>query len=192
MNSGAKITLSPKQALSFALLIAATVFVLHSQGRSWWCACGAGNLWDSNIWSQHCSQHLVDPYTFTHVLHGLLFCFAAWLFLPKLALGWRLWLATFIECVWEIIENSEFIIHRYREVTISLGYEGDSIINSLGDILSCALGFALAHWLGLRRSALFFVTTELALLFAIRDNLTLNVIMLICPVEAIKAWQMGT
>jgi len=99
-------------------------------------------------------------------------------------------MATFIECLWEVIENSEFIIHRYREVTISLGYEGDSVINSLGDIGCCIFGFFLAHYLGLRRSLLVFAATELLLLLTIRDNLTLNVLMLVCPVDAVKAWQM--
>ena len=174
----------------FVPLLIVTLILLRVEGRDWWCACGNRNLWDGDIWSAHCSQHLFDPYSFTHVLHGLLFYVAGLILVPRVPFVWRLLMATFIECLWEVIENSEFIIHRYREVTISLGYEGDSVINSLGDIGCCIFGFFLAHYLGLRRSLLVFAATELLLLLTIRDNLTLNVLMLVCPVDAVKAWQM--
>jgi hypothetical protein len=176
--------------LSIAGILAITVLQLHRQGRIVWCACGHANLWAGDIWSAHNSQHLFDPYSFTHILHGMIFCgLLAWLW-PSLRLAWRLTFTVFIEALWEILENSQFIIQRYREATIGLGYEGDSIINSLGDILCCVAGFALARYLGWRRSAVFFVVTELVLLFWIRDNLTLNVLMLSFPIDAIKQWQM--
>ena len=176
--------------LSITAILAMTVFQLHRQGRVFWCACGSLNVWAGDIWSSHNSQHVLDPYSFTHVLHGVLFCgLLAWL-LPRLPPVWRLTATVFLEAVWEIAENSRFIIQRYREATIGLGYEGDSIINSIADIVCCGIGFALARRLGWRRSAILFVVTELILLVWIRDNLTLNVLMLLHPVEVIKAWQM--
>jgi len=177
---------------AFALLVLATVIQLHRQGRVAWCACKQPALWNGDIWSAHNSQHLLDPYSFTHALHGVLFCGLLWLILPRMRLVWRLWYATGLEALWEILENSPWIIDRYRAVTISLGYTGDSIANSLGDLACCALGFLLAWKLGSRRSLILFVVTELLLLCWIRDTLILNVIMLIHPIEAIKTWQMGS
>ena len=104
-------------------------------------------------------------------------------------MAWRLWLAVSIEAVWEVIENSEFVIRRYRQETAALGYHGDTILNSLGDLLVCGLGFLLAQQLGFRRAFALFVLTEVTLAILIRDNLTLNVVMLIHPIEAIKEWQ---
>lgn len=169
--------------------LAVTAFLLHRQGRSWWCACGQTHLWCGDIHNEHCSQHLFDPYSFTHVLHGIAFCgILAWA-IPRISPVWRLFITVVIESLWELLENSQLIIQRYRAATIALGYEGDSIINSLSDILCCAAGFVLARRLGLRWSFVFFVATELVLLFWIRDNLTLNIVMLICPLDAIKTWQ---
>lgn len=177
--------------LAMAAVLGASAYLLHSQGRLWMCACGQIYLWVSDTWSADNSQHWLDPYSFSHMLHGVIFFWLlAWLF-PRLSLSWRLCLALIIEAAWELFENSAFIINRYRETTAALGYQGDTVINSMGDILTCGLGFMLAYWLGWRRSLILFVVTELVLLFLIRDNLTLNVIMLIYPIEAIKAWQMG-
>jgi predicted MFS family arabinose efflux permease len=131
----------------------------------------------------------LDPYSFTHLLHGFLLCGVLTLIIPRLSALWQLWLAVSIEAAWEVIEISEFVIRRYREQTAALGYLGDMIANSLGDILVCGLGFVLAHHLGFRRTFALFVLTEVALALWIRDNLTLNVVMLIHPVEAIKDWQ---
>jgi len=110
--------------------------------------------------------------------------------LPRVRLIWRLWIATALEAFWEILENTPLVIQRYREATIGLGYTGDSIANSAGDLACCALGFLLAWRMGVRRSVILFVVTEVALLVCVRDNLTLNVLMLICPIDAIKSWQM--
>ena len=176
--------------LVFALPLIAMVAQLRNQGRIWWCACSQPFLWDGDIWSSHTSRHLFDPYSFTHVLHGVVFFGLIWLVLPRIRLIWRLWIAICIECLWELLENTQFVIQRYREATIGLEYAGDAIANSMSDILCCILGFFLARYLGLRRSIFLFVVTELVLLFWIRDNLTLNVLMLIWPVEAIKSWQM--
>jgi hypothetical protein len=177
--------------LAIIAVLLAAVYLLRSQGRLWICSCGQVYLWTGDVWSSDNSQHWFDPYSFTHLLQGVVFCgILAWL-APRLAPLWRLWVALLIEALWEVFENSEFIIQRYREATAALGYEGDTVVNSLGDILMCGLGFWLALQLGFRRSLVLFVVVELVLLFWIRDSLLLNVLMLIYPIEAIKAWQMG-
>jgi hypothetical protein len=159
--------------LAIVVVLAGTALALRSQGRLWWCSC----------------HYLLDPYSFTHVLHGFLLCGLLALIAPRLSAVWQLWLAVSIEAVWEVIENSEFVIRRYREQTAALGYHGDTIVNSLGDILVCGVGFVLAHRLGFRRTFALFVLTEATLAIWIRDNLTLNVLMLIHPIEAVKEWQ---
>ena len=177
--------------LAVVAILIVMVLQLHRQGRVVWCACGQYFPWAGDIWSSHNSQHFFDPYSFTHVLHGMIFCgLLVWLF-PRLPVVWSLALAVLIEAGWEVLENSTFIIQRYREATIGLGYEGDSIANSLADILCCSFGFVLARRLGLWRSVLVFVVVELVLLFWVRDNLTLNILMLTFPVKAVKTWQMG-
>jgi len=131
----------------------------------------------------------LDPYSFTHVLHGFVFCGLLALIVPRLTEVWQLWLAVSIEALWEVVENSEFVIRRYREETAALGYQGDTIVNSLADILLCGLGFVLARRLGFHRTVALFVVTEVALAVWIRDNLSLNVLMLIYPIDAVKEWQ---
>ena len=170
-----------------------TVFVLQQQGRIWWCKWDAPYLlWSSDAWSKHSSQHLFDPYSFTHVLHGLLFYAALFLiFRRRLPLAWLLFIAVSVEAGWEVLENSKAIIERYRTATFSLDYFGDSIVNSFGDILSCTAGFFIARKLLLWRSLLLFALVEIALILTIHDSLLINIIMLIYPIEAIKAWQSG-
>ena len=175
--------------LAIALVLAGAAYQLRSQGRLWWCSCDYLLLWSGDPWSSDNSQHLLDPYSFTHVLHGFVFCGLLALVAPRLAQAWRLWLAVSIEAVWEVVENSKFVIQRYREETAALGYQGDTVVNSLTDILLCGLGFLLAGRLGLRRTAALFVVTEVALALWIRDNLSLNVLMLIYPIDAVKEWQ---
>jgi hypothetical protein len=174
-----------------AICIVAMVIVLVWQGRVWWCQQGDYWPWSSDIWTAHNSQHFFDPYTFTHILHGVLFFWVINLIPADIGLRWKFLLVVVIECLWETLENSNFIIERYRTVTISLDYFGDSILNSLADVLSCAFGAYLAYKLKFWRSLLYFALTEIILLFWLRDNLTLNIIMLIYPIEAIKKWQMG-
>ena len=169
---------------------AVTIVILRGEGRRWWCACGELYLWASNINSSHCSQHLFDPYSFTHVEHGLIaFSLLTWL-RPGWSVTWRMCATVLYACGWEILENSTYIIERYRAHTLALNYLGDSVGNSMGDILSCVTGFAIASKLGLRRTLVLFVVLELMLLVIIRDNLTLNIVMLLYPVNGIKAWQM--
>ena len=175
--------------LAIGLVLVATVYQLRSQGRLWWCSCDYLFVWSGDPWSPDNSQHLLDPYSFTHVLHGFVLCgLLAWL-APRLSSVWQLGLAVAIEALWEVVENSEFVIRRYREETAALGYQGDTIVNSLGDILVCGLGFVLARRLGLRWTLALFAVTEVTLSFLIRDSLLLNVLMLIYPIDAIKAWQ---
>ena len=136
------------------------------------------------------SQQLFDPYTFTHVIHGIAFYLILWgLFRKKLSPVQRLLLAIGIEGTWEIIENTDYVINRYREATISLDYYGDSIFNSIGDIISMAIGFIMAWKLPKKIIVAAIVLIELGLLYFIRDNLTINMIMLIHPTEALKLWQ---
>lgn len=177
--------------LAIVAVLAIAVFQLRHQGRTWWCSCHQYFLWAGEIWSSHNSQHLFDPYSFTHVLHGFAFCWLLTLGLPRLTPAWRLWLATLLEAAWEVFENTEFVIQRYREETAALGYTGDSVFNSLGDILTCILGFMIAQRLGFKRSILVFAVTEVLLLLWIRDSLLLEILMLIYPIDALKAWQMG-
>ena len=175
--------------LAIAVVLVGTALLLRSQGRLWVCSCGYLLLWSSDAWGSDNSQHLLDPYSFTHLVHGFLLCGLLALILPRLSAVWRLWLAVSIEAVWELVENSEFVIRRYRQQTAALGYHGDTIVNSLGDIIVCGLGFVLAQRLGFRRTFALFALTEVTLAIVIRDNLTLNVVMLIHPIEAIKEWQ---
>jgi hypothetical protein len=147
-------------------------------------------LWSGDTCSSNNSQHFLDPYSFTHVLHGILYFWLIALLLPRLRSTWQLWLAVTIASLWELFENSDFIIQRYREETAALGYQGDTVVNSLGDILCCVLGFMIARRLGLRRSVLAFVATEIVLLLWIRDSLLLEILMLVHPIGALKAWQM--
>ena len=177
-------------ALSVAITIMMAL-VLFSIGRLPICECGFVKLWHGQTVSSQNSQHLFDPYTFTHVIHGIGFYALLWLFARRLPLQTRLLLAVGIEAGWEILENSPLIIDRYRTATISLDYYGDSIINSVGDVLAMLLGFALAARLPWWGTLLIVAMLELLLGYFIRDNLSLNIIMLIHPIEAIKAWQAG-
>lgn len=173
------------------LVTVLSVFQLWNQGRVWWCQTGDRAPWSWEVWSPHNSQHLIDPYTFTHVLHGVMFFWIASLIFRKLPLAWRLLIALSVESAWEVIENTDAIINRYREATISLDYFGDSIINSVSDTLWMVLGFLLAARLPLWLTVVLAIVFEIAVGWLIRDNLTLNVLMLIYPMEAVKAWQGG-
>jgi hypothetical protein len=171
--------------------VVAAVISLNLQGRVWWCQFGDYIPWSWNIWSAHNSQHIIDPYSFTHVLHGVLEFWLLGLVFNRVPLTWRFFLAILIESSWEVAENSSYVIQRYREATISLDYFGDSIINSIADIVCCGTGFVIAYKLRFWRSLALFIITEIILLLTIRDSLIVNIIMLIYPLEAIKHWQTG-
>ena len=168
-----------------------TAVLLRLLGRVWWCECGQWFVASWDIWSRHNSQHLIDPYFFSHVLHGILFFPLLAFWSNKLSLSVRYRLVMLIEAFWEVLENSPFIIERYREGTIALSYFGDSIANSMFDLLACCLGFVLAAKLRPWQSVAVFITTEVIMLLAIRDNLFLNVLMLIAPLDIIREWQMS-
>ena len=182
--------------LIFAVIIL-TIFELWNQGRIWWCK------WDTpasfatlDAWSKHTSQHFFDPYSFTHLLHGVLFFWILnFLFdkisKKKISFFWIFFTAIFVESIWEIAENTNSVIKHYRENTASLDYYGDSIANSVGDIISCGIGFIIAFKLRFLRSLALFIAIEIILILTIRDSLLLNVLMLIHPVEWIKNWQTG-
>lgn len=176
---------------SVCAIAALQTFVIRLEGQPWWCKCGGSQLWIGSAYSEHTSQHLVDPYSFSHVLHGFLFWWLlAWL-APRLAAGWQFVSALVLETSWEILENSPWVIERYRAATAAVGYSGDSVINTLGDLASAGLGFWLARWLGWRWTLALLMAIELILLAAIRDNLTLNVLMLAVPLPGLKEWQSG-
>ena len=172
------------------LLVIAVVY-LRWQGRVWWCQ--QGDLWPISIKinSPHNSQHLFDAYSLSHVLHGILFFGGLWLLRRRLSPPVRAAIAASIEIGWEMLENSPVIINRYRTATAAIGYTGDSILNSLGDIASFVIGFWIAKKVGLWRSVAIFIAVELLMLWWIRDNLALNILMLLWPIDAIRKWQAG-
>lgn len=181
-----------RHGLGVVLIIAIAALTLHLMGRLDTCACGTVKLWQGNVHSPENSQQITDWYTPTHVLHGLLFYLALRYLTPRWSLGTRLLAATAVEAGWEILENTDFIIERYREVTISLGYYGDTVINSAFDIVAMVAGFLIAARAPVWLSIALFIAIETVLALAIRDNLTLNILMLIWPIKAIKAWQAGS
>jgi len=165
--------------------------ILYTMGRPLICTCGTVELWVSSSTSAKTSQMLADWYSPSHFLHGLIFYAGLWLVARKWTIERRFFVALLVETFWEILENSPMIIDRYREATVAIGYTGDSVINSLSDIAMMAIGFAAARRLPTWVSLLLLVVLELIPLLVIRDNLTLNVWMLLAPSDAIRAWQAG-
>ncbi|KKU58860.1 MAG: hypothetical protein UX81_C0015G0002 [Parcubacteria group bacterium GW2011_GWA2_47_12] len=184
--------LSFKQyALISVAIIAVFAGVLFLMGQVPICKCGYVKLWHGVTYSSENSQHLSDWYTFSHIIHGFAFYGLARLLFRKWPVGLWLIFALILETGWEIFENTDFIINRYREVTISLDYYGDSIINSVFDVLFMVLGFFMARKLPIWTTVLLIILMEVFVGYWIRDNLTLNIVMLLWPLDVIKTWQTG-
>jgi hypothetical protein len=174
-----------------AAILLFQAFSLWTMGRPPICTCGTIKFWHGVVNSSENSQHIADWYSFSHIIHGFIFYGVLHLFLPHKSLGLRLALAMGIEAGWEILENSDLIINRYRTATMALDYFGDSILNSVSDSFMAMLGFLFAAvspvWVVVA-IAIFF---EAGTAWMIRDNLTLNIVMLLWPVDAVRAWQAG-
>ena len=173
-----------------ALVVLLMGFLLRAQGRLLSCACGYFEIWTSDTCSSNNSQQLFDPYSFTHVLHGVLFFWLIALLFRRWTPAWQLWLALLLESAWEVFENSRVVIDRYRTATAALGYQGDTVVNSFGDLICALVGFLIARQLGVRWSVILFLLIELVLILWIHDSFLLQILMLVRPVEAIKSWQM--
>ena len=170
------------------LILAATALVELFLGRTFLGPNGFG-VWSGDIWSIDNSQLIADAYSFSHVIHGMIFYWFLWLIARKLPLRYRFLGALLLEAAWEVLENSPLIINRYREATIALGYVGDSIMNSLADIGMTAIGFEVARRYSVRVTVALILIMEIGCLIWIRDNLTLNVLMLAWPIDAVREWQ---
>jgi hypothetical protein len=176
-------------AVSAGVLIVFAV-ALHLIGRIAWGKHGFG-LWTWEARGSDTSQLFADPYSITHMTHGVIFFGILWPVRDRIPLPWRFLISLVLEAGWELVENSPFVIERFRAATASLDYTGDTILNSVGDVLFCQLGFCLAAKLPWKWTVAFVAFTEVGLLFLIRDNFTLNVLMLLYPIQAIKDWQMA-
>jgi hypothetical protein len=179
---------SRRTLLVLVVMVVAFIAVLWWFQRPLVCKTGFG-IWTS-AYSDCTSQHLFDPYTFSHVLHGVIFFWLLWPFSNRIALAWRLVIGVGLEIGWELIENSPVIIEHYRNNTASFNYSGDSVVNSLMDVLATVLGFAFTSRFSWKMSVFLFVALELLALYLSRDGLTLNILMFLFPLEGVKAWQL--
>jgi hypothetical protein len=183
-------TLFTRRTLIAALALT-VIFVglLYLEGRPWWCKYGLG-FW-TVAWTRCTSQHFLDPYSLTHILHGIIFYWLLRPFASRLTLHWRLIAALLLEIGWELLENSPWVVERYRQDTAALDYTGDSIINAMGDLVTTIIGFVFASRFSWKISLAVFIVFELGLLYLVRDNLTLNIFMLLFPLDSLKEWQLG-
>lgn len=178
-----------RNIIASALVIVAAALILLAMGRSPICTCGRVGLWGPVGPTQ--SQMLLDWYSASHIVHGILFYALLWLVARRWPIGVRFLAALVVETAWEVAENTPMVIDRYREATAALGYSGDSVLNSLADIAMMGLGFLVARRLPMWVTIAAVLMLELVPLAVIRDNLTLNILMLLAPIEAIKVWQAG-
>lgn len=175
--------------LSCIVILSAVAAIELFSGRSLFGPDGHFGWWDGDIWSSENSQRVADAYSFSHIIHGMLFYGFLWLVARRLPVRYRFLLALLIEAGWELLENSPLIINRYREATIALGYVGDSVLNSVCDVGMMALGFLVARFTRVWAIVAIIIVLELGCLWWVRDNLTLNILMLAHPVQSVKAWQ---
>ena len=182
-------TNQPKVVLATSIVVLAMIVLVRLEGRYFICTCGHFAVWVSDWCSSNTSQQLLDPYSFTHILHGFLFFWLMLLLFRRLTGAWQFWLALLLESAWEVFENTSFVINKYRTETAALGYQGDTIVNSLGDLACALVGFLIARKLGFWRSVIVFLLVEVVLTLWIHDSLLLQILMLVRPVAAIKSWQ---
>ncbi len=175
--------------LSTIIVFASVALIEYFSGRSLLGPDGKFGWWDGDVWSSENSQRVADAYSFSHIIHGILFYAFFWLIARRLPLKYRFLAALVLEAGWELLENSPLIINRYREATIALGYVGDSVLNSVCDVGMVVIGFIITRYSKVWMSILLIIVFEVGCLFWVRDNLTLNVLMLVHPVESIKVWQ---
>jgi hypothetical protein len=177
-------------AVLSVIVVPAMIVLLRVQGRLWTSAGGELKFWIGDTCSSNNSQQLFDPYSFTHVLHGFLFFWIVLLLFKRIGPSWQILVPLILEAAWEVFENTPFIINRYRTETAALGYSGDTIVNSCGDLTCAFVGFLVARWLGWWRSLIVFLVLEVILILWIRDSLLLEILMLIRPISALKSWQL--
>ncbi|MEQ1561142.1 MAG: DUF2585 family protein [Nitrospira sp.] len=171
------------------LVMGLTGGIEYSTGRSLLGPDGMFGWWDGNIWGSENSQRVADAYSFSHIIHGIIFYAFLWLVARKVPAKYRFIIALIMEASWELLENSPIIINRYRDATIAQGYIGDSVLNSVSDIVMAGIGFVIAKYSKFWVSVFLIVAMEVGCLFWVRDNLTLNIVMLVHPVESVKVWQ---
>lgn len=191
MKNNNRITKYTPHALAFLSIVLVTAVIEFLMGRIWICKCGYVDFWYGNTNGSGNSQHITDWYSFSHFIHGMLFYGFLHVVARKLPVQTRFILAVLMEAVWEVFENTPFTINRYRTETAALDYIGDSILNSISDIITCGLGFLLVRKIPITLAVILIVVLELFALYFVRDNLTLNVLMLVYPMESIKLWQMA-
>jgi hypothetical protein len=176
--------------VAIVVSVFAMALLLWVEGRLLFCSCGVFRVWSGDTCSASNSQQLFDPYSFTHVLHGVALFWLMALVARRIAPAWQLWLALTLEAAWEVFENTPFVIERYRAETAALGYTGDTIVNSFGDLACALVGFLVARQLGAVRAVIVFLVLEVILVIWIHDSLLLQLLMLIHPVQSIKSWQL--
>ncbi len=175
--------------IGLLIVMAITGLIEYLSHRSILGPDGMFGWWDGNIWGSENSQRVADAYTFSHIIHGMLFYAFLWLVARRVPAKYRFILAVIMEAAWELLENSPIIIDRYRAATIAQGYVGDSILNSVSDIMMAGIGFVIARYSKVWVTVALIIAMEVGCLIWIRDNLTLNVVMLVHPIEALKTWQ---